>query len=1079
MRFPLSARFAVAASVAVLLTVLLAAWLAAAGARTQSDETRLTAINSAVNSAVGGLTTTELDSLARRLYFAARYDEAAETFARVAVERQTQGEWRSYVGARIREGESWREAGEYHRGLTTINAADSTRRSRIGDNQDLELRARHQRGVVLIRLSLLDEAIDELSAALDASLELADPVQVAEVLQSLGWAYQEVNATDRALSLFRSSLETLRSAREPAFDQRARVFNSIGIHYYGLHNPDSAIVYYTRAAQIRKDLYGEAHPLYATSLANLALAHHLGGDRSVTIPYYAKATEIFANRLGTDHPEVARCFTNLGLFYWEEGKLGLAQLALDRSLEMRTRLLGDDHISLSYTYLLLANVALDKGEFDRAAEFSRDVLRIAGLNSPTPTSSTTEAMLVLAQSLEQLGEHAGADSAYSRSLATLDQSGTESEVPRASINYFRARNLVRWGRSTRALEVINGSCDELTEVLTFNRSTFHDCLILTAEIHVELDSLDRANAVLQGVMSELGVANVDIPVQRLRSIADAWRIRARLQREHYRIKRDIDDLAASMRSLEKSQTAAAILQERYLGKESKRAVLRATATVADSLIATGLSLYHLLGDPSYLEAAFGAAEWRRTAILVDVLHGLEIDGRTWIPRDIALREASLRSSIIQQSGSLRSAGGLAGLSLVELTHEHESVLRHIEATYPEYSNLLDAVRPSRAADILRSIRDDEVVLEFSVLDEDAYSFVLTSDSISVGGRWSSAEVTTLATDLRNAIKSHDYHAFVASSRALYRLLLEPIEQQIHGKHLVIVTDDVLQFVPFEVLLTADVPAGGDIRSYRTLPYLIRNSAISYTYSATLMHELRTRKLEQPPQDFLGLAPVFSSKSRNPRGRVLMVQNADPGAGPLRSIHLPASLEEVRAIRSSFNRRHPLSGRPLAQKTTLLLHGKATEGAFKALNLADYRFIHLATHAFANEVDPDLSGLVLARGDDPDEDGVLHVREVYDLDLNAELVVLSACETGLGKLATGEGIIGLTSGFLYAGAANVMVSLWKADDATTRDLMISFYDVLLSGHSKAEALRQAKLELIARSPVHARPFYWAQFVVIGG
>src|SRR5690606_26516321 len=149
----------------------------------------------------------------------------------------------------------------------------------------------------LIRLSRLDEAIAQLSMALEKATgsASANVIQRAAVLQSLGWAFQEANAADRAFSLFLAGLDALESVPVPAKDHRARLYNSIGIHYYDLHNADSAIVYYSKAAQLRKDLYGENHPLYATPLANLALAHHLGGDRSLTVPYYAKATEIYAS----------------------------------------------------------------------------------------------------------------------------------------------------------------------------------------------------------------------------------------------------------------------------------------------------------------------------------------------------------------------------------------------------------------------------------------------------------------------------------------------------------------------------------------------------------------------------------------------------------------------------------------------------------------------------------------------------------------------------------------------------------------------------------------------------------------
>ena len=113
-----------------------------------------------------------------------------------------------------------------------------------------------------------------------------------------------------------------------------------------------------------------------------------------------------------------------------------------------------------------------------------------------------------------------------------------------------------------------------------------------------------------------------------------------------------------------------------------------------------------------------------------------------------------------------------------------------------------------------------------------------------------------------------------------------------------------------------------------------------------------------------------------------------------------------------------------------------------------------------------------------EDGILHLGEIYNLNLNAGLVVLSACETGLGQIAHGEGIIGLTRGFLYAGASNVLVSLWQVSDMTTSGLMVGFYDKMLAGMSKAEALAVAKRQMIRRDPGYAKPYYWSAFILIG-
>jgi CHAT domain-containing protein len=161
-----------------------------------------------------------------------------------------------------------------------------------------------------------------------------------------------------------------------------------------------------------------------------------------------------------------------------------------------------------------------------------------------------------------------------------------------------------------------------------------------------------------------------------------------------------------------------------------------------------------------------------------------------------------------------------------------------------------------------------------------------------------------------------------------------------------------------------------------------------------------------------------------------------------------------------------------------LERRASEASLKSSRLDDYRYVHFATHGLVNEPKPKLSGLMLAPVDSPQEDDILYLGEIYNLSLNADLVVLSACETGVGKLVKGEGLIGLTRGFLYAGAANLLVSLWQVNDASTANLMIDFYQNLLAGKSKAAALREAKLRLLEQQTKYAKPYHWAPFVLIG-
>jgi CHAT domain-containing protein len=615
-------------------------------------------------------------------------------------------------------------------------------------------------------------------------------------------------------------------------------------------------------------------------------------------------------------------------------------------------------------------------------------------------------------------------------------------------------------------------------------------LILKSRIHLDLGESSSAEAQLNQVAEDLRDTNLLDRVDYLISTIHLGMARAELSYYRYERGMNSSDLQDALSWLENSRDAIRSLSERYLGDGSKRAVARASSAAIDSLVTVSLLLFRISADTAYIHKAFLAAEEKLGGVLTEVLEKTALRKMANVPSDLLLQEAELRGTVQRAVRVANVDSDSSRLEVVRLSNEYESLLRRMERKYPRHLDLERPPEPNQIQDIQRVLKDGEVVLEFAFLGGRFRAFIVSRREVALAEVDGSRHADSLAANLRAAISSQDYLAFVSASRNLYKALIEPVEEYIAGKHVIIVPDGVLHFVPFEVLLTEDVPDGGDARSYRTLPYLIRKNPISYSYSATLIHQLRTQNRIEPEMLFFGVAPVFQKALPDAAaGSSVMRQNIDSTAIKLRNMYLPASLDEVSRIRRLFRRTVPVWKRYFADKSSVLLHAHATESAVKSADLSRYKYVHLASHAFANESNPDLSGIVLSAEAVPDErtganasqdaeDGVLHLNEVYNLKINADLVVLSACETGLGKLATGEGIIGLTRGFLYSGARNVMVSLWKADDATTRDLMVSFYDSLLKGASKAEALQSAKLALISTNPVHARPFFWAQFVIIG-
>jgi CHAT domain-containing protein len=331
-------------------------------------------------------------------------------------------------------------------------------------------------------------------------------------------------------------------------------------------------------------------------------------------------------------------------------------------------------------------------------------------------------------------------------------------------------------------------------------------------------------------------------------------------------------------------------------------------------------------------------------------------------------------------------------------------------------------------------------------------------------------------DYLKAIEDGYKGGFVKHSTKLYQLLIKPIATHLKGvKHLLIIPDDVLHTIPFEALLTRS-PKSENI-NFTSLPYLLRDFTIQYYPSATMAFEERNITKIQPTKDFLGFAPVFDKHNDNTT--ILEINRA---IGEKRQFnHLPYSESEIKQISAFFE----ASGKT----GKVFLHQAATEDNLKQA-MADYRFVHIASHSKADSEHLNLSYIACSQPDstafaqsyEADKptvaDGILYAGEVYNLRFNPDLLVLSSCETGMGKLAQGEGVLSLLRGFIYAGARNIIYSLWALEDENTARLMISFYKNLLKNkQSYPEALRQAKLSFLKKSD-YAAPKWWSGMVLMG-
>lgn len=499
-------------------------------------------------------------------------------------------------------------------------------------------------------------------------------------------------------------------------------------------------------------------------------------------------------------------------------------------------------------------------------------------------------------------------------------------------------------------------------------------------------------------------------------------------------------------------------------------------------------LYKLTGNDIYPAKIFEMGELGKSMALADAL--AESRARTFgqLPDSLLAEESALKIDLValenrieklQATEALRDSALIDSLNgrYGKLQITYNELLESFEENYPEYYDLKYSNTLPELADVQASLGDDEAMLEYFLGEKDVRLFLITQNDFEIHKFPNDPTFQELLSSFNRSIrKVSEAGSFAERSAALYDKLIRPIAAKISDKKkLVIIPDGELYYLPFEALIK-EVPANP--QNFAAMDYLVKDIDVSYHYSANLYLHSLEKEVTETKYNVAGFAPVFQAGDDGAE----ILESGSPVLGQivnyLKDItrdgqqfnELPHSENEAREIVDLFDWE--------AQKSFGYLRREATEERFKA-DAHQFKYLHLATHSFVNEERPQLSGIAFSQPVDTSaaEDGILYSGEIYNLDLNADLVVLSSCESGLGKLIRGEGLMAMTRGFLYAGATNVLVSLWAVYDRHTSDLMTEFYRQIDDAKSYAPALRAAKLKMI-ENPDTAFPALWSSFVLIG-
>jgi CHAT domain-containing protein len=694
-----------------------------------------------------------------------------------------------------------------------------------------------------------------------------------------------------------------------------------------------------------------------------------------------------------------------------------------------------------------------------------------------------------------LGDLANALASYGESLALRERAGDRLGQSQA-LNAIGVVHL-RSGNDGKAI-------DYFTRALALERavgSRREEARTLNNLAAVQIVRREFASA----RQSAMGSLSLRRDVQDRRGQAEALATLARIQQLE-------GDLAGAYSTGESSLAIFESLRAKVVSQDMQASYGATLQDAYEFVVGVLMQLDVQEGSGTYAARALQVAERARARSLIDGLHATRAEIRQGIGRELLDRERRLQDRInalaerqMQLLNGRHTAeqADRARQEIESLVTELSELEAEIRTRSPAYAELTDPGSLNLAAIRQQVLDDDTLLLEYALGSDRSYVWAVTTDTLSSVALPPRARVEELARQVyagltarhagppgesaverRRRIASADVE-FARASTELSRMLLGPLANSLPRKRLLIVADGVLQLIPFSVL-PEPFPSGRDgaaIAPDASAEPLIVGHEITMVPSASVLGALRRERTSRRTASravAIIADPVLSPddarlrRSKDGVGRpasdVDAALRSSPDVGPGAFRRLRFSREEADAI----------AGLVAPENRLRVVDFDASREMVLTTSLSDYRILHFSTHGVLNSSQAELSGLVLSMYDrsGAPKDGFLRLHEVYNLTLNADLVVLSACETALGTAIRGEGLIGLARGFIYAGAARVVASLWNVEDQATSVLMKRFYEDMLSGgRSPAAALRSAQIAML-RNPRWSRPYYWAAFVLEG-
>ncbi len=870
-------------------------------------------------------------------------------------------------------------------------------------------------------------------------------------------------------------------------DKLNTIYYLLNSSYLVIKNYDSSLLYLNKSDSLLSSITANKKWYFLKNAENRGLILEKIGNRREALNELLKALDYIDE--DDNSYQIARIYNNIANNYYSFRELDKSIQYYIQSIKIYQKLNSPKFPYITNTNSAMARVYILLGNGEKALELLKEGIEYRKLHEDPSLSSVYQAIANAYMTLDSLDM---ADRYLRESIKVLQEDYKEQKsLKYANAIFYYGHFLIERLHNERGVELTSEAINIYKNLFGEKHPSIADCYDYLGKAKILIDkSPDEALYFFQKALiaNDKTFNNFDINTNPeiehalsrkyllaiLTDKADALheKIKQKLNR-----KESINDIELLNQTLLLAINTIDNIRTSFNSVDSKLKMNEQTESLYSKLILSSIDLYNITNDKKHLHHAYEYTENSKLATLNGLIKDDMAKITAGVPEELLDKEKHLRikkSKLNNQLYNLEQAVVIdqekkdrVSKKLFKIDQEIDLLTAKLEKNYKNYYHLKYKNERLGVKDLQKHLSNNQAVIEYFLTKKELLGFAITKDSlvlttINIDSTFY-ANIESLTSIFKQEsftyFNEEQFNSFKNIASYLYGMLVEPVNDLIKDKDLIIIPDKELLQLPFEVLIS---DKANDIRNYRNLPYLMLQYPISYSYSSEWLFTERTKK--KTSKKLLAIVPSYNNEV-NYEDLVRAKNNSD-----LRDVLLPipAALEEAESIIES------ISG-------DILKSDNASELKFKNV-ASQYSILHFAAHTIIDNNNPMFSKLVFTNleGDSSNvEDNFLNTHEIFNLELNAQMVVLSSCNSGSGSLMKGEGIMSMARGFIFAGSPSLAITLWSIDDQASADLMSFYYQNLAKGMNKAKALQEAKIAFLKiADPIRIHPHFWASHVLIG-